>query len=80
MHTIEKAVILSDSPILTEADLNLSISGKATVDTKGRTLDEIEKEALINALNECGGNVVQAAKSLGITRQTIYNKMKKYGI
>jgi two-component system response regulator HydG len=45
-----------------------------------KTLDDLEKDALLRALNSYNGNVVQAAKALGITRQTLYNKMKKYGI
>jgi DNA-binding NtrC family response regulator len=78
-HTIEKALILSSADLITQADLNLSISGMA-VQPGGKTLDDIEKRALQHALSEHGGNIVQAAKSLGITRQTLYNKMKKYGI
>jgi two-component system, NtrC family, response regulator HydG len=78
-HTIEKAVILSPSDEITEADLNLSISGMSEQQS-GKTLDEIEKTALQNALAEHGGNIVKAARALGITRQTLYNKMKKYGI
>jgi two-component system, NtrC family, response regulator HydG len=78
-HTIEKAVILSDSEKISSENLNLSISGK-TPESASRTLDDIEKDALQRALAEHGGNIVQAAKALGITRQTFYNKLKKYGI
>jgi DNA-binding NtrC family response regulator len=78
-HTMEKAVILSAADVITQADLNLSISGMPEQQS-GKTLDEIEKAALQNALAEHAGNIVQAAKALGITRQTLYNKMKKYGI
>jgi two-component system, NtrC family, response regulator HydG len=79
-HTIEKAVILSNGDVINSKDLNLSISSKEDTGSRGRTLDEIEKEALVRALSDNAGNIVQAAKALGITRQTIYNKMKKYGI
>jgi DNA-binding NtrC family response regulator len=78
-HTIEKAVILSSSEKLSLENLELSISSKTSENTL-RTLDEIEKDALKRALGEHGGNIVQAAKALGITRQTFYNKLKKYGI
>jgi two-component system, NtrC family, response regulator HydG len=81
-HTLEKAVILCDGMRITRDDLNLSISSKlpdaATPPTM--TLDHIEKEALRQALITHGGNIVQASKALGITRQTLYNKMKKYGL
>ncbi|HYG04560.1 MAG TPA: sigma-54 dependent transcriptional regulator [Chryseosolibacter sp.] len=78
-HTIEKAVILSEGNQITERDLQLSISSSAEY-RGGRRLDDVEKEALKAALKEHRGNIVHAAKSLGITRQTLYNKMKKYGL
>jgi DNA-binding NtrC family response regulator len=80
-HTMEKAVILSSGPAIGTRDLNLSLSaGSQAINPVARTLDALEKEALQNALQLHGGNIVQAAKALGITRQTFYNKMKKYGI
>jgi DNA-binding NtrC family response regulator len=80
-HTIEKAVILSSSETITAVDLNLSISSKDSSSSTGlKTLDELERIALQNALAEHQGNIVQAAKALGITRQTLYNKLKKYGV
>ncbi|NFN85646.1 PAS domain S-box protein [Clostridium sporogenes] len=47
---------------------------------KIRTLEEIEKEAIINTLNEYNRNMSKSAKSLGITRATLYSKIKKYNI
>ncbi|EJO5347342.1 sigma 54-interacting transcriptional regulator [Clostridium botulinum] len=47
---------------------------------KIRTLEEIEKEAIINTLNEYNKNMSQSAKALGITRATLYSKLKKYNI
>ena len=41
---------------------------------------DIEKEAIINALNECNGVIAKAARKLGITERIIGYKMKKYGI
>jgi two-component system, NtrC family, response regulator HydG len=79
-HTVEKAVILSHTEVITAEQLNLSISSKTTSLLGNRRLDDIEKEALIQSLSAHGGNIVHAAKALGITRQTFYNKMKKYGI
>jgi DNA-binding NtrC family response regulator len=79
-HTVEKAVILSDSDRIDVDDLALSISGKPSSGFGSKTLEDIEKDAMIDALKTHGGNIVHAAKALGITRQTLYNKMKKYGI
>jgi transcriptional regulator of acetoin/glycerol metabolism len=45
-----------------------------------RTLQDIEKSALAEALSYSGGNVSHAARVLGIGRPTFYRKAKKYGI
>ena len=41
------------------------------------TLDEVEKDHIRRAIDHCHGNLSQAAELLGITRQTLYNKMKR---
>jgi DNA-binding NtrC family response regulator len=46
----------------------------------GKTLDEIEKQAIIETLAVLGGNKKGAAKMLGIDEKSIYNKMKRLGI
>lgn len=45
-----------------------------------KTLEEIEREAIINALRVTKGNISRSAEGLGISRNTLYNKMEKYGI
>jgi two-component system response regulator HydG len=42
--------------------------------------DEIQKTRLINALEQTGGNQTKAARILGVSRITVWNRMKKYGI
>ena len=44
------------------------------------TLDEIEKQAIINALARCDGNRTKAAELLGVSRKTILNKIKQFGL
>ena len=41
------------------------------------SLDEVEKEHIRRTLDRCHGNLTQAAELLGITRQTLYNKMRR---
>ena len=86
-HTIEKAVILSDSGELRAESLQLPVAEKvetAVVEEKEEiafhTLDEMERTMIQQALDQCGSNLSQAAAKLGITRQTLYNKMKRYGL
>lgn len=42
------------------------------------TLDRMESEAIRDALRRCGGNLSEAAKLLGITRQSLYRRIEKY--
>jgi two-component system response regulator AtoC len=44
------------------------------------TLDEIEKQAVTDALSRCNGNRTRAAEALGVSRKTILNKIKQYGL
>jgi len=46
----------------------------------GISVDSAEKQALVEALQQTGGNQTKAAKLLGINRVTVWNRMKKYGI
>lgn len=81
-HTIEKAVILCQDSIIQSDDLGFSDRGKTNVKTKynRRSLEEIEKLAINDSLNHNNGNISDVAKELKITRQTLYNKIRKYRI
>ena len=46
----------------------------------GRTLAELEKEAIVQALEASGGKRVDAARMLGLPRRTFYNRLKRYGL
>lgn len=81
-HAIEKAVILSDSNILKPDDFFLRpVTGSNTgnLDTT-LSLEEMEKQLISTALDNHPGNITAAAAQLGITRQTLYNKMKKFNL
>lgn len=79
-HTIEKAVILGDSTILRPEDFFLRPVISSKSDEYNHTIEEMEKQMILNAIDNCAGNMSSAADQLGITRQTLYNKIKKYGI
>ena len=84
-HAIEKAVIICDTPNL-PAELFQLPNRKEQSQTGGTnessvsTLEEMEKQMIQKALDACGGNLSSVAMQLGITRQTLYNKMKKFGL
>lgn len=78
-HTIEKAVILSDSGTLKPDDFILKVPSKST-DTVFQTIEEMEKQMIEAALDKHNGNFTAVANQLGITRQTLYNKIKRYDL
>ncbi len=80
-HTIEKAIILSDSKSIKPDELLINkVQSNYRRDVSKMTLEQIEKEAIESALMTHSGNMSEAATALGITRQTLYNKIKRYGI
>src|SRR5688572_22636825 len=79
-HSIERAVIMTDSPSLQESDFLFSrpVSSSASLETLN--LDEVEKAAIVKALNLYSGNISKAADELGLTRASLYRRMEKYGL
>ena len=77
-NVIEKAVILSEGTVLQASDITLE--AKKTVSSPIATLDESEERTIRNAMARCGGNLSMVARELGISRPTLYSKLKKYGI
>jgi DNA-binding NtrC family response regulator len=78
---LEHAVVMSDGDTIDVADLKLS-GDSSEIPTKlpSLNLEELEASAICQALTETKGNLSQAAKALGIHRDTLSTKMKKYNI
>jgi transcriptional regulator with PAS, ATPase and Fis domain len=76
-HSIEKAVIMSDSQVLIPSDFVFSSTARS-VKQNEMTLEEMERELIIENLKRYGNNLSVISGKLGITRQTLYNKIKKY--
>lgn len=80
-HAIEKAVILSDGGKISAEDID---GGNQTKREKPleevQTLDEMESRMIEKTIRECEGNLSVVAARLGISRQTLYNKIKRYGL
>jgi DNA-binding NtrC family response regulator len=79
-HAIEKAVILSDKKELTPDDFFFKPVMPGMNDFIEGTIDEMEQKMILQVIQKCGSNLSAAAEKLGITRQTLYNKMKKYNL
>lgn len=77
-HTIERAVILSEGSVLKPSDFFLNSAAISSFDSFPNSLEEMEALMIDKALKDCDGNYTMAADRLGITRQTLYNKIKKH--
>ncbi|MCY6330811.1 sigma-54 dependent transcriptional regulator [Bacteroides fragilis] len=78
-HAIEKAVIICDGNSI-PAEMFQLVQKTEIQQTEASTLEEMEKAMIRKALDKCRGNLSAVASQLGITRQTLYNKMKKFGL
>lgn len=78
-NVIEKAVILSEGSELKATDLALEGNHYGAASPR-QTLDEAEEQAIREAVARCNGNLSMVAKELGISRPTLYSKLKKYDI
>jgi two-component system, NtrC family, response regulator HydG len=79
-HSIERGVIMTDSESLQESDFLLSRTLAASTSNHTLNLDEVEKSAIVKALQMHNGNISKAADELGLTRASLYRRMEKYGI
>lgn len=77
-HSIERTMLLNDTGQLTADDF---IFDEVELGfPQALTLDDIEKQFIQTVLAEKNGNLTLTAQQLNITRQTLYNKLKKYGL
>lgn len=76
-NTIEKAVILSDGSVIKPDDLYLKAPSGIKSPDSFATLEETELQMIRMAIEQNNGNLTAAAEQLGITRQTLYNKLKR---
>jgi len=86
-HVLEGAVLLSDGVILPEhlppaiqATPIVQDRGPASGRTLDDTMEDVERQLIVDALARAGGVQVRAARLLGITEQSLWYRMKKYGI
>ena len=80
-HAIEKAVILCDGNVIMPDDIDGGNPIKKEKPLEEvQTLDEMERRMIEKTIKECEGNLSVVAARLGISRQTLYNKIKRYGI
>ena len=85
-HTIEKAVILCESNVIRPKDILVKQTWKPQTVQAVPNLEEVERQAIATAIRQAietailqnNGNLTAAAEQLGISRQTLYNKLKRF--
>lgn len=77
-HTIEKAVIIAEGSVLDDNDFDFPRPKKEPAAKEATTLEEMEYNMIKNAMDKYSGNLSLVASQLGISRQTLYNKIKRY--
>ncbi len=90
VKVLKRAVILVPGDYVNEKELPLSITQSYSQEngsvelrsdiTQSQSLEELEKEAIMVALEGTGGNKSETARKLGINRRTLYNKLQKFGV
>ena len=82
-HSVERAVIMSESHVLEPNDFFLSqMDDDKSAHVAGITtnLEETEKILIRKVIDKHGGNISKAAKELGLTRASLYRRIEKYGL
>ena len=86
-NEIQRAVLLCEGGEISAADLSITNAQSSIVvpvgeelDTNFTLLEGVERNVIVQTLKAVEGNKLEAAKRLGIGRQTLYNKIKAYGI
>ncbi len=84
-NAVEQMIVLARTDKLTLRDVPANIRGgadltKISVVRTGMTVEEAEKQLIIQALKETGGNRTAAAKKIGISRRTLHRKLKQFNL
>jgi DNA-binding NtrC family response regulator len=83
-HAIERALILSETEVLSGGDFVLKSSdtggGEGVLRLEEFNLDDVEKTVILRVVKKYGGNISRAAEELGLTRASLYRRMEKHGL
>jgi DNA-binding NtrC family response regulator len=81
-HAVERAVIMSEAPVLQPADFFFAApeAKENALVFEDYNLEDVEKVVIQKALSKHGGNISHAAKELGLTRAALYRRLEKYGL
>ena len=86
-NLVERTILVNAKPVLDASDFDAQYlrpnepdNATAKTSLAGMTLDEIERQTILQTLEQHKGNLSRAAASLGISRAALYRRLEKYGI
>lgn len=80
-HVIERAVIITQNTMLSEEDFVIRKSNTSnTIMVETFHIEELEKELIIKTLKKYNGNITEASKEMGISRQALYRRIEKFNL
>jgi len=79
-HVLERALLMARGPVIEPGDLALRAPGGGAATLEQMTLDEVERVLIQKALARHGGNVSDAAKTLGLSRSALYRRLERHGL
>jgi DNA-binding NtrC family response regulator len=79
-NEIQRAVLMSEGNLIEERDLSIMAAANAKDNPDLTLMEAMERNTILQMLKDTNGNKLETAKRLGIGRQTLYNKIKMYGI
>lgn len=77
-NVVERAVILRKAGLIQPADLPPEIAAVSAQGSSSQTLEEIERQHILELIKQCDGNQSQVARILGISRRTVYRKLRAW--
>lgn len=80
INKIRRAIVISEGDAITPTDLSLKVPIMENIASLRETKSSIEKQKLLEVLEMTSHNISKASVLLGVSRPTIYNLIKKYGI
>jgi two-component system, NtrC family, response regulator len=82
-NRVQRALVLSDGKTISPAELDLSVISEAREGAQGSLKEarqEFERDIIVRALKENGGNISKTARAIGISRPTLYELMERHGL
>jgi len=82
-NALERAVLMAESSVITPQDLPPALRTRISIEVEEEVADSLyenERRHILRVMEKCGWNKHQASAKLGISRSTLYGKLRRYGI